>query len=66
MPIPQRALSLGLAAMRRLNSAWGRLTTLRKVMVVSIAVMTEVAALKNAFAVVTMLVLPCALLLLLI
>ena len=66
MPIPQRALSVGLAAMRRLNSAWDRLTTLRKVIVVGIAVMTAVAALTNAFVVYTMLVLPCVMLLLLI
>jgi hypothetical protein len=63
--ISQRVLSLGLAAMRRLNSAWSRLT-LRKVIVVGIAVMTVVAALKNAFGVVAILVLPCAMLLLLI
>ena len=38
MAIPQRALNLSLAAMRRLNSAWGRLTTLRKAIVVGMAV----------------------------
>ena len=65
MPIPQRALNLSLAAMRRLNSAWGRLT-LRKAIVVGIAVAVVIAALKNAFDVLTMLVLPCAMLLLLI
>ena len=65
MPIPQRALNLSLAAMRRLNSAWGRLT-LRKAIVVGIAVAVVIAALKNAFDVFTILVLPCAMLLLLI
>jgi hypothetical protein len=65
MPIPQRALNLSLAAMRRLNSAWGRLT-LRKAIVVGIAVAVVIAALKNAFDVLAMLVLPCAMLLLLI
>jgi hypothetical protein len=65
MPIPQRALSLGLAAMRRLNSAWGSLA-LQKVIVVSIAVMTVVAAWMNPFDAFAVLVLPCAMLLLLI
>ena len=65
MPIPQRALSLGLAAMRRLKSAWGRLT-LRKAIIVGIAVAAVMAALKNALDVFTMLVLPCAMVLLLI
>jgi hypothetical protein len=65
MPIPQRALNLSLAAIRRLNSAWGRLT-LRKAIVVGIAVAVVIAALKHAFDVLTMLVLPCAMLLLLI
>lgn len=66
MPIPQRALSLGFAAVRRLYSAWRRLTTLRKAIVVGIASAAVMAALKNAFDVFTMLVLPCAMLLLLI
>jgi hypothetical protein len=52
--------------MRRLYSQWRRLTTMRKAMVVGIAVAAVIAALKNAFDVFTMLVLPCTILLLLI
>ena len=66
MPISQRALNLSLAAKRRLYSAWRGLTTLRKAIVVGIAVAAVMAALKNAFDVFTILVLPCTVLLLLI
>src|SRR5215469_2684130 len=65
-PIPQRALNLSLAAMRRFYSAWRRRTTLRKAILVGIAVAAVTAALKNAFDVFAMLVLPCTILLLLI
>jgi hypothetical protein len=65
-PIPQRVLNLSLAAMRRLYSAWRRLTTLRKAIVVGLAVAAVAAAFKNAFDVFAMLVLPCTTLLLLI
>jgi hypothetical protein len=66
MPISQRALNLSLAAMRRLYSAWRGLTTLRKGIVVGIAVAAVMAALKNAFDVFAMLALPCTVLLLLV
>jgi hypothetical protein len=66
MPISQRALNLSLAAMRRLYSAWRGLTTLRKAIVVGIALAAVMAALKNAFDVFAMLVLPCTVLLLLV
>jgi hypothetical protein len=66
MPIPRRALNLGLAAMRRLYSAWRRLTALRKAIVVSFAAAVVIAALKDAFDVFTMLAVPCTILLLLI
>lgn len=63
MPISQKALNLSLAAWR-LYSAWRGLTTLRKAIVVGIAVAAVMAALKNAFDVFAMLVLPCTVLLL--
>lgn len=66
MPIPQPALNLSFAAMRRLNSAWGGLTALRKMIVVSIAVMAVGAASINLFTLFAMNVLSFALLLLLI
>jgi|SRR5262252_3453941 hypothetical protein len=65
-PIPQPALNLGLAAMRRLYLAWRRLTTLRKAIFVGIAVAAVMAVWRNALDVFIMLVLPCAMLLLLI
>jgi hypothetical protein len=66
MPISERALNLSLAAMRRLYSAWRGLTTLRKAIVVGVAVVSVMAALTNAFAVFAALVLPCTVLLLLV
>jgi len=66
MPISKQALNLSLAAMRRLYSAWRGLTTLRKAIVIGIAVASVMAALKNAFDVFVMLVLPCTMLLLLV
>ena len=52
--------------MRRLYSAWRRLTTLRKAIVVGIAVAVVIAGWKNALDVFTILVLPSTGLLLLI
>lgn len=52
--------------MRRLYSVWRRLTTLRKAIVVGIAVAVMIAGLKNALDVFTILVLPFTVLLLLI
>ena len=66
MHIPQRALNLSLAAIRRLYLAWRRLTILRKAIVVGIAVAAAMVALNNALDVFTLLVLPCTMLLLLI
>ena len=52
--------------MGRFYSAWRGLTTLRKAIVVGIAVATVMAVLKNAFDVFAMVALPCTLLLLLV